>query len=55
MTAKPSIQRVEEMRARRKALGLTRLELYVHPDDREPVKSLAEKLRKKREKQEQKK
>ena len=48
MTAKPVNQRVEELRARRKALGLTRLELYVHPDDHPPVKQLAAKLQRKR-------
>jgi hypothetical protein len=55
MTAKPVNQRVDELRARRKALGLARLELYVHPDDHPPVKGLADKLRKKREKLEKQK
>jgi hypothetical protein len=55
MTAKPPAQRVEELRARRKALGLKRLELYVHPDDHEAVKRKAASLQRTREKQEKQK
>ena len=38
-----------ELRRRRADLGLTRLELYAHPDDHEAIKSLAAKLQRKRE------
>jgi hypothetical protein len=48
MTAKTSTERVAEMRARRDALGLTRLELYAHPEDHAPLKALAAKLQRKR-------
>lgn len=51
MASKPVNQRVDELRARRKALGLTRLELYVHPDDHDSIKEVANRLRKKREKE----
>lgn len=50
MTAQTTLQRVQALRARREALGLTRLELYVHPDDHGPVKDLAAKLQRKRSK-----
>lgn len=36
--------RVAAMRARRAALGLTRLELYAHPDDHQALKQLAARL-----------
>ncbi len=45
---KTSAQRVQAMRQRRDALGLTRLELYVHPDDHAAVKALAAKLARQR-------
>jgi hypothetical protein len=48
MTAKTSTERVAEMRARRYALGLTRLEVYAHPEDHEAIKALAEKLQRRR-------
>lgn len=48
--AKTTKQRMAEMRARRKAEGLTRLELLAHPDDHEPIKAHAAKLQRKREK-----
>jgi len=51
MTAKTSAQRVAALRAARDALGLKRLELYVHPEDLPAIKALAEKLQRKREKQ----
>jgi hypothetical protein len=35
MNAKTPTERVQELRQRREALGLTRLELYVHPEDHE--------------------
>jgi hypothetical protein len=54
MTAKPVNQRVDELRARRKALGLERLELYVHPDDKDAVKRKAASLQRAREKEKQK-
>jgi hypothetical protein len=49
MTAKTSTERVAEVRARRRALGLRRLEVYAHPEDHEPIKVLAAKLQRKRE------
>lgn len=55
MTAKPPAQRVAELRARRAALGLTRLELYVHPQDHEAIKRKAESLQRTREKMEKQK
>jgi hypothetical protein len=48
VTAKTSTERVAEVRARRAALGLRRLELYVHPEDHEAIKALAEKLQRRR-------
>jgi hypothetical protein len=55
MTAKPTHQRVEELRARRKALGLKRLELYAHPADHPAIKRKAASLQRGREKQEKRK
>jgi hypothetical protein len=46
--AKTTNQRVAELRARRKAEGLTRLELFAHPDDHEPIKAHAARLQQKR-------
>lgn len=46
--AKTINERVAELRARRKAEGLTRLELFAHPDDHEPIKAHAAKLQRKR-------
>jgi hypothetical protein len=46
---KTSTERVAEVRARRRALGLRRLEVYAHPEDHEPIKVLAAKLQRKRE------
>ena len=37
-------QRVAAMRQRRAEAGLTRLELYVHPDDHAAVKAMAKAL-----------
>ena len=51
MTAKTPTARVAELRARRQAAGLVRLELYAHPEDHPPIKELAEKLQRKREKE----
>ena len=48
MTAKTVSARVAELRARRHAAGLVRLELYAHPEDHQPIKALAEKLQKRR-------
>lgn len=45
--AKTTAARVAELRRRRADLGLTRLELYAHPDDHEAIKSLAAKLQRK--------
>lgn len=47
--AKTTAARVAELRQRRADLGLTRLELYAHPDDHEAIKALAAKLQRKRE------
>lgn len=41
-------ERVQKMRAEREALGLKRLELYAHPGDWPAIKALAEKLARKR-------
>jgi hypothetical protein len=49
MNAKTVNERVQELRQRREALGLTRLEVYAHPEDHEPIKALAVKLQRKRE------
>lgn len=48
-TAKTNAERIAALRQRRADLGLTRLELYAHPDDHEAIKELAEKLQRKRE------
>jgi cell division protein ZapA (FtsZ GTPase activity inhibitor) len=48
MNAKTVNERVAELRQRRQELGLTRLELYVHPEDHEAIKALAEKLQRRR-------
>lgn len=37
-------RRVASMRQRRSALGLVRLELYVHPEDKAKIKALAKTL-----------
>jgi hypothetical protein len=47
--AKTAQQRVSEARARRSAAGLVRLDLWVHPDDREAIKEHAAKLQRSRE------
>ena len=44
MIPKTTAERVQALRQRREALGLTRLELYVHPDDHQPVKLYADLL-----------
>jgi hypothetical protein len=49
MTAKTIAQRVADLRARREALGLTRLELWARPEDHEYLKAKAEWLQKRRE------
>jgi hypothetical protein len=49
MTAKTPTERVAKLRADREAQGLKRLELYAHTDDWPAIKSLAEKLQRKRE------
>lgn len=50
MTAKPATERMSALRKRRQEAGFTRLELWLHPDDHEPVKEAAAKLQRKREK-----
>lgn len=47
-TAMTAAQRVAALRTRRAEIGLLRLELYVHPDDREQVQKFVDKLNKKR-------
>jgi ribosomal protein L15E len=49
--AKTSSQRVAEMRARRKAGGLTVLELYAHPADHAAIRAYVARLQRKREKE----
>jgi hypothetical protein len=49
--AKPVAERVAALRQRREAQGLTRLELYAHPDDAERIRTYATKLALKREKE----
>jgi hypothetical protein len=48
MPAKTVLERVQALRNRREALGLTRLEVYVHPADHDAVKALVGKLLRKR-------
>ncbi len=50
MTAKPATERMAALRKRRQVEGLTRLELWVHPDDHSAIKETAAKLQRKREK-----
>lgn len=50
-TLRPQAQsaaRVAALRAKRAALGLKRIELYVHPEDRAQIVELATKLNRKR-------
>ncbi len=49
MTAKTTAARVAALRQRRAAFGLTRLEVYAHPDDHKTIKTTARRLSKKRE------
>jgi hypothetical protein len=48
MKPKTPTQRVAELRQRRAEQGLTRLDVYAHPDDHAAIKILAEKLTKRR-------
>lgn len=48
--SKSSAERVQALRQRRAELGLQRVELYVHPDDRELVQKYARRLQRRREK-----
>jgi hypothetical protein len=50
VTAKPTYERVAALRKRRQETGLTRLEMYAHPDDHQAIKEAATKLQRKREK-----
>lgn len=45
MTAKTDAERQEARRARRRAEGLTRVEVFAHPDDHPAIKTLAAELR----------
>lgn len=45
---KPTTTRVAELRKRRAALGLKRLEVYAHPDDHRAIKAYAAELLSKR-------
>jgi hypothetical protein len=49
--SKSATERVAALRQRRAELGLQRLELYVHPDDREQVQKFARRLQRRRERQ----
>jgi hypothetical protein len=46
--AKTATERVHALRAKREALGLTRLDLYAHPEDHAAIKTYAAKLQRKR-------
>ena len=48
---KSATERVAELRARRERLGLQRMEMYVHPDDRDRVQKYARRLQRQRERQ----
>lgn len=48
MSPTPTKTRVAALRQRRAELGLTRLEVYAHPEDHPPIKALAERLARKR-------
>jgi|GEM_PF-6507603 hypothetical protein len=48
MTPKTTAARVAALRQRRAALGLKRLELYLHPGDHAEIRRVAEKLQKRR-------
>jgi hypothetical protein len=54
VTRKSVAERVAALRQRREALGLSRLELYVHPDDKERITAYAAKLQRKRIKEQSK-
>jgi hypothetical protein len=54
VTAKTTAERQRLLRERRLALGQTRLEVYAHPEDHEPIKTLAAKLQRKRNRKEPK-
>lgn len=41
VTAKSGAERVAALRQRREALGMTRLELFAHPEDHMPIKVYA--------------
>lgn len=50
-TAKTAAERVADMRQRRQAAGLTRLEVYAHPDDHAAIRAYAARLVRKRERE----
>jgi len=50
MTAKTNTKRVSNLRKRREAAGVKRLELYAHENDHAQIKALANKLAQKRSK-----
>lgn len=54
MTAKTGAERVKALRQRREAQGLTRLELFAHPEDHPAIKKKAEQLQRKRETEQRK-
>jgi hypothetical protein len=54
MNAKSVAERVQALRQRREELGLTRLELYAHPDDHAALKKEAQRLQRKRRKAKEK-
>jgi len=48
MTAKPATERMAALRKRRQDTGLTRLELWAHPDDHQAIRDEAARLAKAR-------
>jgi hypothetical protein len=48
-TPRPTAERVAALRQRRADKGLTRLEIYAHPEDHSAIKATAAKLQAKRE------
>ena len=48
MAAKTTAERVAALRESRKSAGLTRLEVYAHPDDHAAIKEHAAKLQRRR-------
>jgi hypothetical protein len=49
--AKTTLERVRELRERRRAAGLAPLTLYAHPQDHDAIRAYAERLQRKRAKE----